>query len=71
MTRQDMVPLLALWLQGFPKLDLMSRQLDDIFHALAKAAALPSTSPLVPIKSSVIMLLKFPHKPVGLGNILN
>lgn len=68
MTRQDMVPLLVLWLQGFPKLDLMSGQLDDIFHVLAKAAAVPSTSPLVPIKSSVIMSLKFPHKPVGLGN---
>lgn len=59
------VPLLMPWLQGCPKRDLMSGQLALVFHVLANAEAVPSTSPLFTLKSSHIMLLKFPHKPVG------
>lgn len=59
------VPLLTLWLQGFSNINLMSEQLTDVFQVLAKATAVPSTNPLVLMKSSRISLLKFPHKPVG------
>lgn len=41
----------------------MSGQLALVFHVLANAALVPSTNPLITLKSSVIMLLKFPHKP--------
>lgn len=51
--------------QGFPKRVVMSGQLALVFHELANAAAVPSTSPLITLKSSLIMLLKFPHRPVG------
>lgn len=59
------VPLLMLWRQGCPKRVLMSGQLARVFQVLAKVVAMPSTSPLITLKSSLIMLLKFPHKPVG------
>lgn len=59
------VPLLRLRLQGCPKVNMMSAQLADVFQVLAKAVAVPSTNPLRPMKSSLIFLLKLPHKPVG------
>lgn len=46
----------------------MSGQLALVFHVLVNAAAVPSTSPLITLKSSLILLLKFPHKPVGWGD---
>ena len=36
-----------------------------VFHVFAKATGVASTSPLITLKSSVRMLLKFPHRPGG------
>lgn len=42
---------------------LMLGQAAWVFQVLAKAAAVPSTRPLMVRKSSAWMLLKFPHRP--------
>lgn len=50
--------------QGFSKLLWISGQEAWVFHVLANAAAVPSTTPLMALKSSVWTLLKFPQRPV-------
>lgn len=60
------VPLLMPWEQGCPNTGLISGQLALVFHELTKAEGVPSTSPLLTLKSSDILLLKFPHMPVGM-----
>lgn len=58
-----LLPRLKSWLQGGPKRALTSGQLALVFQELANATALPSTRPLPTRKSSLITLLKFPHRP--------
>lgn len=57
------IPFSTLREQGSSKLFLALGQAAWVFQVLAKAAAVPSTRPLMVRKSSAWMLLKFPHRP--------
>lgn len=50
--------------QGSSKLCLMLGHAAWVFQVLAKAGAVPSTTPLIALKSSVWRLLKFPQRPL-------
>lgn len=50
--------------QGFSKLRWMLGHEAWVFHVLANAVAVPSITPLIALKSSVWILLKFPQRPV-------
>lgn len=58
------LPLSMLSAQGFSKLLWILGHEAWVFHVLANAAAVPSTTPLMALKSSVWTLLKFPQRPV-------
>lgn len=53
--------------QGFSKLFLTLGQSAWVFQVLAKAADVPSITPLAALKSSACILLKFPQRPWGKG----
>lgn len=57
------VPFSTLREQGSSKLFLTLGQAAWVFQVLAKAAAVPSTTPLRVRKSSAWFWLKFPHRP--------
>lgn len=57
-------PLSMLSAQGFSKLCWILGHEAWVFHVLANADAVPSIIPLITLKSSVWMLLKFPQRPV-------
>ena len=61
------VPFSTLREQGSSKLFLTLGQAAWVFQVLAKAAAVPSTTPLRVRKSSAWFWLKFPHRPGGRG----
>ena len=57
------LPFCMLTVQGFSKVFLASGQSARVFQVLPKAAEVPSITPLVVLKSSVCMSLKFPQRP--------
>lgn len=59
------IPFSTLREQGSSKLFLTLGQAAWVFQVLAKAAAVPSTTPLMVRKSSAWFWLKFPHRPGG------
>ena len=61
------IPFSTLREQGSSKLFLTLGQAAWVFQVLAKAAAVPSTTPLRARKSSAWFWLKFPHRPAGQG----
>ena len=62
-------PFSTLREQGSSKLFLMLGQEAWVFQVLAKAAAEPSTTPLMVRKSSAWFWLKFPHRPGVEGSV--
>lgn len=58
-------PFSTLSEQGSSKIFLTLGQVACVLKVLKKAAAVPSTTPLMVWKSSVWMLLKFPQSPGG------
>lgn len=57
------LPFCMLTVQGSSKVFLASGQSARVFQVLPKAAEVPSITPLVVLKSSVCMSLKFPQRP--------
>ena len=62
-------PFSTLREQGSSKLFLTLGQAAWVFQVLAKAAAEPSTTPLMVRKSSAWFWLKFPHRPGAEGSV--
>lgn len=57
------LPFCMLTVQGFSNVFLALGQSALVFQVLPKAAEVPSITPLVVLKSSVCMSLKFPQRP--------